>query len=791
MDRLRRGDSTDEARDRQIELRAIRLVRAGRDWLTAMAEATRQVQEEELRAAGGEVSRRGPGGRRTPGKRTRSAALDALPALARQARGAGADDLELDLDAGVLDAGDLASGRPSRPDPGQPLPASLRAELAELLGVDLDAVRVHTGPASAEAAAAIAVSAFTIGRDIHFAAGSFQPDTEAGRQLITREVAQAIGRPDAARAAGEAADGEAATPGSLERALALLADPRIPAGFAQQAAVAHALRAAGAGEGLDAGVQDELGDRVGVPLGEVRVHRDPVSTRIVEALGARAFAFGRHLFFGPGAYSPENDQGRALIAHELAHVAQQPRGDRATPAGRIALGAEGDQHEREADVAASHLLAGLRPTVRPAPVAARFDKGGSVDAEGVLRKHIGQDEGKAKEALSKAGAKRGMVERIIRGAFEKERAEEIIKGAPAGGGGEKAPTVEKAGAAKAGKVDAEAGKGAQSKTDSAVKGGGAKGGGAKLGKGGGPMGDMLDGLGINELTPDQRDLIATELAEHQAWSAASAAVGAPGSWERAGFIAEQFGRGFAQGAATGAVMGVVMGTVSQLAQRFCPIPGVGAMIAGGMAAYGLATRDWKATAANLAAFGTGSSKWEVMANSLGAISEFIDLVVNIMNVIAGIIGLVSAVMWLVTILTAGVASPLAGTLSAIALGIVTVSGVLDNINNLVLQPAVIACRAMHMINSDADPREIVGQGAKLADSASKVGAAVGGFVAGRAVSAGAKGIDRRLYGPGGRPGARPAAPSKPTATARPAAADAPASRPSAAPDAPASRPSAA
>jgi len=40
-------------------------------------------------------------------------------------------------------------------------------------------------------------------------------------------------------------------------------------------------------------------------------------------LGADAYTYGRSIVFAPGRYAPGSDSGRALIAHELAHVVQQ------------------------------------------------------------------------------------------------------------------------------------------------------------------------------------------------------------------------------------------------------------------------------------------------------------------------------------------------------------------------------------------------------------------------------------------------------------------------------------
>lgn len=81
---------------------------------------------------------------------------------------------------------------------GRPLPQALRERLARALGANLDGVRIHTGPEAALAARAIAAQAYTIGRDIYFAEGTFQESDPAAERLIAHEVAhttQATGTP--------------------------------------------------------------------------------------------------------------------------------------------------------------------------------------------------------------------------------------------------------------------------------------------------------------------------------------------------------------------------------------------------------------------------------------------------------------------------------------------------------------------------------------------------------------------------------------------------------------------
>jgi ribosomal protein S18 acetylase RimI-like enzyme len=71
---------------------------------------------------------------------------------------------------------------------GKPLPAPVRGKMEAALGADFSNVRVHVGP-QAERIGAIA---FTVGSDIYFAPGRYQPDTLQGQQLLGHELAHVV-----------------------------------------------------------------------------------------------------------------------------------------------------------------------------------------------------------------------------------------------------------------------------------------------------------------------------------------------------------------------------------------------------------------------------------------------------------------------------------------------------------------------------------------------------------------------------------------------------------------------
>lgn len=62
--------------------------------------------------------------------------------------------------------------------------------------------------------------------------------------------------------------------------------------------------------------------RFGRSFGNVRMHSGPEAETAAQALDARAFTVGRDVFFNRAEYQPGSVEGRRLLAHELAHVAQ-------------------------------------------------------------------------------------------------------------------------------------------------------------------------------------------------------------------------------------------------------------------------------------------------------------------------------------------------------------------------------------------------------------------------------------------------------------------------------------
>jgi hypothetical protein len=118
---------------------------------------------------------------------------DASERLARRWSAASAPTLPAYAPRGCLCcAAGAACGRhpPTRPH-GEPLPSDVRAHHAPRFGAALDDVRIDRSPAAAADAAALGARAFTIGADIAFASGRFEPSTPTGLRLLTHELVHA------------------------------------------------------------------------------------------------------------------------------------------------------------------------------------------------------------------------------------------------------------------------------------------------------------------------------------------------------------------------------------------------------------------------------------------------------------------------------------------------------------------------------------------------------------------------------------------------------------------------
>lgn len=117
------------------------------------------------------------------------------------------------------------------------------------------------------------------------------------------------------------------------------------------------------GQSLDPAVRAFMEPRFGFDFGRVRVHADAKAGESAKAVDAQAYAVGQHVVFGPAQYAFGVDEGRRLLAHELAHVVQQSSADREPPA---ASGLRDiAEAEAEAEAAERIVSGGRAPRITP------------------------------------------------------------------------------------------------------------------------------------------------------------------------------------------------------------------------------------------------------------------------------------------------------------------------------------------------------------------------------------------------------------------------------------------
>jgi hypothetical protein len=75
---------------------------------------------------------------------------------------------------------------------GQPAQSAVTGSVGSALGDSLADVRVHTDGAAAALARSVSARAFTVGSDIFFGPGEYQPTTPAGRELLSHELVHVV-----------------------------------------------------------------------------------------------------------------------------------------------------------------------------------------------------------------------------------------------------------------------------------------------------------------------------------------------------------------------------------------------------------------------------------------------------------------------------------------------------------------------------------------------------------------------------------------------------------------------
>jgi hypothetical protein len=115
-----------------------------------------------------------------------------------------------------------------------------------------------------------------------------------------------------------------------EEELKRSAEPGLAEGGLTPAGVGERIKARrGGGTPLTPSARAFFEPRFAHDFSRVRVHADSEAGDLAVAVQAHAFTFGNDIYFGQGRHAPGRDGFQRLLAHELAHVAQQGQGEAA------------------------------------------------------------------------------------------------------------------------------------------------------------------------------------------------------------------------------------------------------------------------------------------------------------------------------------------------------------------------------------------------------------------------------------------------------------------------------
>ncbi len=187
---------------------------------------------------------------------------------------------------------------------GQPLDNNTRAFFEPRFGTDFSAVRIHTDNQAAESARSVYALAYTVGRDVVFAAGEHNPGTESGKRLLAHELTHVVQQ--------SSSEDIRLDHGDEIRGLSSIYTPS--SSWASQVR-GRTMREAG--EPFDSGTASLTQSRFGFDFSQGRVHSNDSADQSVDDMSTRAY-YGQHMFLRQGQHVPRSN----VLRHDLGHVVE-------------------------------------------------------------------------------------------------------------------------------------------------------------------------------------------------------------------------------------------------------------------------------------------------------------------------------------------------------------------------------------------------------------------------------------------------------------------------------------
>ena len=109
---------------------------------------------------------------------------------------------------------------------------------------------------------------------------------------------------------------------------------------------------------LDLNTRAFMEPRFGHDFSGVRVHTDARAARSAKAVNALAYTVGNDIAFDKGQYSPDKNEGKRILAHELTHVLQQKTYQKPMQT-KLSISESANAAERQADDTADAVVYGI------------------------------------------------------------------------------------------------------------------------------------------------------------------------------------------------------------------------------------------------------------------------------------------------------------------------------------------------------------------------------------------------------------------------------------------------
>jgi hypothetical protein len=115
----------------------------------------------------------------------------------------------------------------------------------------------------------------------------------------------------------------------------------------------------GGGSPLSTDLRQDMEGRLGADFSDVKVHTDTKASDSARAVAANAYTVGNEIVVRQDRWSPETDDGKKTIAHELTHVMQQRAGPVAgtSQGDGVSVSHPADAFERAAESKANSVMA--------------------------------------------------------------------------------------------------------------------------------------------------------------------------------------------------------------------------------------------------------------------------------------------------------------------------------------------------------------------------------------------------------------------------------------------------